>query len=141
MIHSLIYNNKKMRYKVVLDTSQIISIIFDVTCLFMLSVFWIPGISVHLLLGPFNDPASTQGRNDDRSPTEKTLMRRHLMRRTTAKLLRNRRPPHELFLVRGGTTSTSARHVPVLSKKIRAEDCVPTTLPPTGRRPAFVGLA
>jgi hypothetical protein len=39
------------------------------------------GISVHLLLGPFNDPASAQGWNDDRSPAEKTLMRRRLMRR------------------------------------------------------------
>jgi hypothetical protein len=69
---------------------------------------------------------------------EKTLMRRRLMRRTMAKRPRARRPPHELFLVRRRTTSTSARHVSVLSKKIRVEDCVPSTLPPTGRRPAFV---
>jgi hypothetical protein len=68
---------------------------------------------------------------------EKTLIRRRLMRRTTAKQLRTRRPPHELFLVRGRTTSTSAWHVSVLSKKIRAEDCVPSTLPPIGRRPTF----
>jgi hypothetical protein len=34
------------------------------------------------------------------------------------KLLRTRRPPHELPLVRGGTTSTSDRHVCVQSKKI-----------------------
>jgi hypothetical protein len=59
------------------------------------------------------------------------------MRRTTAKLLRTRRPPHELFLVREGTTSRSARHVSMLGKKIRAEDCVPSTLLPAGRRPAF----
>jgi hypothetical protein len=103
-----------------------------------LSVFWIPGIPVHLLLGPFNGPASAQGWNDDRSPAEKTLMRRRLMRKTTAKRLRTRRPPHELFLVRGRTTSTSAQHVSMLSKKIRAEDCVPSMLPPTGRRPTFV---
>jgi hypothetical protein len=94
-------------------------------------------ILVHLLLGPFNGPASVQGRNDDRSSTEKTLMRRHLMRRTMAEQLRTRRPPHELFLVRGRTTSMSARHISVLSKKIRAKDCVPSTLPPTGRRPTF----
>jgi hypothetical protein len=49
---------------------------------------------------------------------EKTLMRRHLMRRTTAKQLRTRRPPHEPFLMRGRTTSMSAWHVSVLSKKI-----------------------
>jgi hypothetical protein len=68
---------------------------------------------------------------------EKTLMRRRLMRRTTAKQLRTRRPPHELILVRGRTTSMSAWHISVLSKKIRAEDCVLSMLPPTGRRPAF----
>jgi hypothetical protein len=65
-------------------------------------------------------------------------MRRSLMRRTTDKLLRTRRPPHEFFLMREGTTSMSARHVSMVSKKIRAEDCIPSTLPPTGRRPAFV---
>jgi hypothetical protein len=27
---------------------------------YILSVFWIPGIPVHLLLGLFNGPASTQ---------------------------------------------------------------------------------
>jgi hypothetical protein len=64
-------------------------------------------------------------------------MRRRLMRRTTAKRLRTRRPPHELFLVRGRTTSMSAQHVSVLSKKIRAEDYVPSMLPPIGRRPNF----
>jgi hypothetical protein len=64
-------------------------------------------------------------------------MRRRLMRRTTIKQPRAKRPPHELFLVRGRTTSTSARHVSMLSKKIRAEDYVPSTLPPTRRRPAF----
>jgi hypothetical protein len=95
------------------------------------------GILVHLLLVPFNGPTSAQGRNDDQGSTEKTLMRRRLMRRTMARRLTTRRPPHELFLVRGMTTSTSAQHVSVLSKKIRAEDRVPSTLPPTGRRPAF----
>jgi hypothetical protein len=64
-------------------------------------------------------------------------MRRRLMRRTTVKLPRTRRPPHELFLVRGGTTSILAQHVSVLSKKIRAEDRLPPTLPLTGRRPTF----
>jgi hypothetical protein len=68
---------------------------------------------------------------------EKTLMRRRLMRRMMAKQLRTGRPPDELFLMRGRTTSTSARHVSMLSKKIRAEDCVPSMPPPTGRRPAF----
>jgi hypothetical protein len=33
----------------------------------LLSMFWIPGIPVHLLLGLFNGPASAQGSNDDRS--------------------------------------------------------------------------
>jgi hypothetical protein len=95
------------------------------------------GIPVHLLLGPFIGPTLAQGRNDDRSSAEKTLMRRRLMRRMVAKWLRTRRPPHELFLVRGRTTSTSARHVSMLSKKIRAEDCVPSMLPLIGRRPTF----
>jgi hypothetical protein len=44
------------------------------------SGYW--GIPVHLLLGPFNGPASAQGWNDDRRPAEKTLMRRRLKRRT-----------------------------------------------------------
>jgi hypothetical protein len=95
------------------------------------------GIPVHLILGPFIGPTLAQGRNNDRSSTEKTLMRRRLMRRMTAKWPRARRPPYELFLVRRRTTSMSARHVSVLSKKIRAEECIPSTLPPTGRRPAF----
>jgi hypothetical protein len=43
------------------------------------------GILVHLLLGPLNGPASAQGWDDDRILAEKTLMRRRLMRRTTAK--------------------------------------------------------
>jgi hypothetical protein len=64
-------------------------------------------------------------------------MRRRLMRRMTVKRLSTRRPPHELFLMRGWTTSTSAQHVSVLSKKIRAEDRIPSTLPPIGRRPTF----
>jgi hypothetical protein len=54
------------------------------------------------------------------------------MRRTTAKTTRTRRPPHELFLVREWTTSTSAQYVPVLSKKMRTEDHVPSTLPRQG---------
>jgi hypothetical protein len=53
------------------------------------SGYW--GISVHLLLGPFNRPASAQGWNDDRSPVEKTLMRRRLMRRTTAKTAKDQK--------------------------------------------------
>jgi hypothetical protein len=54
------------------------------------------------------------------------------MRRTTAKLLRTRRPPREVFLVRGWTTSTSAQHIPVLGEKIRTEDGVPSMLPRQG---------
>jgi hypothetical protein len=64
-------------------------------------------------------------------------MRKRLMRRMTAQQLSTRRPPHELFLVRGRTTSTSARHVSMLSKKIRAKDHILSTLPLTGRRPTF----
>jgi hypothetical protein len=86
------------------------------------------GIPVHLLLGHFNGPASAWEQVKDQSPTRKTLMRRRLMRRTTAKLLRTRRPPREVFLVRGRTTSTSAQHVPVLGEKIRTEDGIPSTL-------------
>jgi hypothetical protein len=49
------------------------------------------GIPVHLLLGSFNGLASAQGWNDDRSPAEKTLMRRRLMRRTTAKTTKDQK--------------------------------------------------
>jgi hypothetical protein len=54
------------------------------------------------------------------------------MRRTMTKLLRTKRPPREVFLVRGRTISTSAQHVPVLGKKIRMEDGVPSMLPRQG---------
>jgi hypothetical protein len=49
------------------------------------------GIPVHLLLGSFNGPALAQGWDDDRSPAEKTLMRRRLMRRTTAKTAKDQK--------------------------------------------------
>jgi hypothetical protein len=54
------------------------------------------------------------------------------MRRTIAKTTRTRRPPHELFLVRGWTTSTLAQYVSVLNKKMRTEDYVPSMLPRQG---------
>jgi hypothetical protein len=54
------------------------------------------------------------------------------MRRTTTKLRRTRRPPREVFLVRGGTRSAPAQHNPVWSEKIRSEDGVPSTLPRQG---------
>jgi hypothetical protein len=59
-------------------------------------------------------------------------MRRRLMRRTTTKLLRTRRPPREVFLVRGRTRSAPAQHVPVLSEKIRSDDGVPSMIPRQG---------
>jgi hypothetical protein len=55
-------------------------------------------------------------------------MRRRLMRRTTTKLLRTRRPPREVFLVRGGIRSAPAQHTPVLGEKIRSKDGIPSTL-------------
>jgi hypothetical protein len=54
------------------------------------------------------------------------------MRRTTTKLLRTRRPPRKVFLVRGRTISMSAQHVPVLGEKIRTEYGIPSTLPRQG---------
>jgi hypothetical protein len=54
------------------------------------------------------------------------------MKRTTMKLLRTRRPPCEVFLVRGGTRSTPAQHNPMLSEGIRSEDGIPSTLPRQG---------
>jgi hypothetical protein len=56
-------------------------------------------------------------------------MRRRLMRRTMTKLLRTRRPPREVFLVKGRTILMLALHVPVLGEKIRMEDGVPSMLP------------
>jgi hypothetical protein len=46
------------------------------------------------------------------------------MRRTTTKLLRTRRPPREVFLLRGGIRYVLAQHILVLSEKIRSEDGV-----------------
>jgi hypothetical protein len=54
------------------------------------------------------------------------------MRRATTKLLRIRRPPREVFLVRGRTISTLAQHALVLGEKIRSEDGVPSMLPRQG---------
>jgi hypothetical protein len=54
------------------------------------------------------------------------------MRRTMTKLLRTRRPPHEVFLVRGGIKSVPAQHTHVLGEKIRSGDGVPSTLPRQG---------
>jgi hypothetical protein len=54
------------------------------------------------------------------------------MRRTTTKLLRTRRPPREVFLVRGRIRSAPAQHILVLSEKTRLEDGVPSTLPRQG---------
>jgi hypothetical protein len=48
------------------------------------------------------------------------------------KPLSTRRPPREVLLVRGGTRSAPAQHNPVLSKRIRSEDGVPSTLPRQG---------
>jgi hypothetical protein len=58
------------------------------------------------------------------------------MRRTTIKLLRTRRPPCEVFLVRKGIRFAPAQHTLVLSEKIRSEDGVPSMLFPTRGQPA-----
>jgi hypothetical protein len=56
-------------------------------------------------------------------------MRRRLMRRMMTKPLRTRRPPLEVFFVRGRIKSALAQHVLVLSEKIRSKDGVPSMLP------------
>jgi hypothetical protein len=86
------------------------------------------GIPVHLLLGPFNGPALAWEQDEDRSHGRKTLMRRRLMRRTMTKPLRTRRPPREVFLVRGGIKSALAQHTPMLGEKIRLGDGIPSML-------------
>jgi hypothetical protein len=73
------------------------------------------GIPVHLLLGPFNGPASAQGRNDDQSQTEKTLMRRRLMRRTTAKTAKDQKTSSRAISHEGRD------HIHVSSARFRAE--------------------
>jgi hypothetical protein len=59
-------------------------------------------------------------------------MRWRLMRRMMTKPLRTRRPPREVFLVRGGTRSAPAQHNPMLSERIRLEDGIPSMLPRQG---------
>jgi hypothetical protein len=49
------------------------------------------GIPVHLLLGPFNGPASAQGQTKDQSPAKKTLMRRRPMRRRTTETAKDQK--------------------------------------------------
>jgi hypothetical protein len=73
------------------------------------------GIPVHLLLGPFNGPASAQGWNDDQSPAEKTLMRRRLMRRTTAKTAKDQKTSSRAVSREGRD------HIHVSSVRFRAE--------------------
>jgi hypothetical protein len=73
------------------------------------------GIPVHLLLGPVNGPASAQGWDDDQSPAEKTLMRRHLIRRTTAKTAKDQKTSSRAVSHEGRD------HVHVSSARFRAE--------------------
>jgi hypothetical protein len=54
------------------------------------------------------------------------------MRRTTAKTTKDQRTSTQAVSREGRTTSTSAWYASVLSKKIRAEDYVPSTLPRQG---------
>jgi hypothetical protein len=77
------------------------------------------GIPVHLLLGPIISPSSAQGRTDDLSYSRRPSWGGASWGERRWKLLRTRRPPHELPLVRRGVTSTSAQHVGVQSKKIK----------------------
>jgi hypothetical protein len=73
------------------------------------------GIPVHLLLGPFNGPSSAQGWNDDRSPAEKTLMRRCLMRRTMTKTAKDQKTSSRAVPREGRD------HIHVSSARFRAE--------------------
>jgi hypothetical protein len=95
------------------------------------------GIPVHLLLGPFSGPTSAQGWNDDRSPAEKTLMRRRLLRRTTAKTAKDQKTSSR------AVSGEGRDHVHVSSIHFHAEQedksrrlrTIHAT--PTGRRPVF----
>jgi hypothetical protein len=73
------------------------------------------GIPVHLLLGPFNGLASAQGWNDDRSPAEKTLMRRRLMRRTMAKTAKDQKTSSRVV------SREERDHVHISSARFHAE--------------------
>jgi hypothetical protein len=73
------------------------------------------GIPIHLLLGPFNGPALAQGWNNDRSPAEKTLMRRRLMRSTTAKTAKDQKTSSRAF------SRAGRDHVHVSAVRFRAE--------------------
>jgi hypothetical protein len=90
------------------------------------------GIPVHLLLGSFNGPASAQGWNDDRSPAEKTLMRRTMAKTTKEQKTSSRAISHE-----------GMDHIHVSSVRFRAEQEDMSRRPrtvhatPTGRRPTF----
>jgi hypothetical protein len=77
------------------------------------SGYW--GIPVHLLLGPFNGPASAQGWNHDRSPAEKTLMRRRIMRRTMTKTAKDQKTSSRAVSREGRD------HIHVSSARFRAE--------------------
>jgi hypothetical protein len=59
------------------------------------------------------------------------------MRRTTTKTAKDQKTSSRAVSHEGRDHVHSARHASVLSKKIRAEDCIPSMLPPTGRRPTF----
>jgi hypothetical protein len=96
-----------------------------------LSVFWIPGYPGPPAPGPLQRP--NFGPGEERRPKLSGEDPHEENDGTMAKYQKT----SLIFLVRGRTTSTSARHISVLSKKIRAEDRVPSMLPPTGRRPAF----
>jgi hypothetical protein len=79
-----------------------------------------------------------QGWNDDRSPAEKTLMRRRLMRRITAKTAKDQKTSSRAVSHEGRDHIhiSSVRFPAEQEDKSRRLRTVHAT--PTGRRPAFV---
>jgi hypothetical protein len=99
-------------------------------------VFWIPGYPGPPAPGPLQRPSFGPGvkrwpkpSGEDPHEGKDHIHVSSVRGRTTST---SAQYVSVLFLVRGRTTSTSAQYVSVLSKKIRAEDCVPSMLPRQG---------
>jgi hypothetical protein len=84
-----------------------------------LSVFWIPGYPGPPAPGPRHQPIFSPGENQRPKLRKRPSWGGASWGERRPKLLRTRRPPHEPPLVRRGTTSASAQHVGMQSKKIR----------------------
>jgi hypothetical protein len=95
-------------------------------------VFWIPGYPGPPVPRPLQRPsfglgAKRRAKTNKEDPHEEAPHEEN-----DDKIAKDQKTSSQVFLVRGRIKSVPAQHVLVLSKKIRSEDGVPSTLPRQG---------